>query len=398
MLDAGGWMLGAGDWGLGAGGGWLGGGRWVLSAGYWVMDAGRWALDAEYATSQYSFTLHGMRSRLLIIACVLLTNVAFSQHPQREKIPVDPDLLADTSLDYDALLDDLDAFLDYLLQPKNYFLANLSIGRGTFNYPNRLETKIERRKELVLSPTFAYYHNSGLGLAVGGNIVNENTGLNPFQLAVTPSYDYIRNMKFVTGLSYSRYITLKTPEFYTTPLLNEVNAYFTWRDTWVQPGISANVGWGTKEEVQTKKKYLDLLRRRRLGLVSSTTTREEITDFTLTASLRHTFYWLEVGGDKTYLKFTPLLSFSAGTQQYGFNTTASYAVNTRAANNVYYKTGEYNLNTKGEFEPQSVMLQLRPELVCRKLFVQPQIIFDYFIPATDENFSAFFALNIGLMF
>jgi hypothetical protein len=86
--------------------------------------------------------------------------------------------------------------------------------------------------------------------------------------------------------------------------------------------------------------------------VISSTSKEDISDFSLTASVRHSFYWMHIGGEKNYIRFAPQLSLS-------------------------------------------MMLNLRPEYYFGKFFIQPQLILDYYLPASE--FAALFALNAGII-
>jgi hypothetical protein len=99
--------------------------------------------------------------------------------------------------------------------------------------------------------------------------------------------------------------------FYTTPLKNEIELYYLWRHPWLQPGFTANYGWGSRTDVKEKMDFLTriilrerpIVRNTPLGVLIDTikvidtirtriTTRESIVDFSFTATLRHTFYWL----------------------------------------------------------------------------------------------------------
>ena len=144
------------------------------------------------------------------------------------------------------------------------------------------------------------------------------------------------------------YFTKDSLPFYTSPLENEVNAYFLWRKSWLQPGITASYGWGSKTEYEERIRYIKLLRLRKRGsILIDRQTTEEIADFSLAASLRHSFYWMHVLGEKDYVKFTPQFVFSAGTQKFGFNrTTSAYAVNTRLASYLLYNSGDITIDDK----------------------------------------------------
>lgn len=329
---------------------------------------------------------------------ILLSVAGFSQTTPHDTVPVSPNenLDFDTTFDYDELLDELDIFLDSLLMPRSYFLASVSAGSGYFNYSKR-NNKLETLKKNVYTPTVGYYHKTGPGLTLSGNITDDGQQLNLYQFSVIPSFDFIQSQDWVGGVSYTRYFTKDSLPFYSSPLQNEFNAYVIWRKGWLQPGITASYGWGSRSEYEKREKFIRLLRlKRRLGYVFTTNTQEDISDFSVAASVRHSFYWMHILGEKNYIKFTPLLSFSAGTQKFGFNrTTSTYPVNVRNNANLLYNTGDVSVDEKLKFQPLSLSLYLRPEYNIGKFFVQPQFILDYYIPA--ENLAALFAINAGII-
>jgi hypothetical protein len=328
---------------------------------------------------------------------VLLSAIAFSQTTPRDTVPVaDSETLDfDTTLDYGGLLDELGLFLDSLLAPRSYFLAGVSMGSGYFNY-SKQSNKLEIIKRNVYTPTIGYYHKTGPGLALSGNLTDDGGGLNLYQFSVTPSFDFIQGQDWIGGVSYTRYFTKDSLAFYSSPLQNEFNAYVTWRKPWLQPSITASYGWGSRTEYQKREKYIRLLRLKRRGFLEATNTTEDVSDFVVAASVKHSFYWMHILGEKNYLKFTPQLAFSAGTQKFGLNRTSStYVVNTRNSATLLYNTGDVSIDEKLKFQPLSVSLYLRPEYNFGKFFVQPQFILDYYIPA--ENLAALFSLTAGII-
>jgi len=327
-------------------------------------------------------------------------HAGLSQTTPKDTVPVmlEESLSIDTSIDYDDLLNEMGMFLDSLLMPRSFFLASVSVGGNYYNYWRGNFSRLEAGKKNLYSPLMGYYHKSGAGLTIFGNITDDEKQLNLYQVTVSPSYDFIKNLNWIAGVSYVRFFTKDSLPFYTSPLQNEYNAYFIWRKSWLQPGITASYGHGSRSEFKERKKYIDFIRGRRRGsVVGSTNTNETVADFFTTASVRHSFYWTHVFNKKDYFKFTPQLVFSAGTQKFGFNrSTSVYAVNLRNAATLLYDTGELSADTEMKFRPLSTAIYLRPEYVFGKFFIQPQFILDYYFPADD--LTAVFALNAGVIF
>ena len=350
-----------------------------------------------------------MIKKCFIIACFIVTGiVAYSQDPKTDSLtnPVDEGLDIDTSIDYDDLLNEFDLFLDSILTPRSYLLLNLSTAQGYFNFTTKNNTGIAIVQKFIWTPTLGYYHKSGLGLTLTGYVINDDNHFNLYQASVSPSYDYLKNHDLAAGISYLRYFTKDSLSFYTSPLQNEVYGYFLWRKSWLQPGIAASYGWGSRTEYKEREGYLRLLRLNRLPkrlrsllLLSpppATVTEESIVDFSLTASLRHDFYWLNIFSDKDHIRFTPQLSFTSGTQKFGFNqTTGTYGV---SRYNVVYNTGNVNLDSIQKFQPLSLTFYLRSDYSLGKFFLQPQLILDYYFPAREKNFTTLFSVNAGFIF
>ena len=344
-----------------------------------------------------------LKKRYILTACFVFTfMISYAQVVPPDTTSVDESLAIDT-LDYDALFEDFVDFLDSLTAPRSFFLIDIAGNSSYFNY-KRSADKLATDKQIVITPTLGYYHKSGPGITLSGNFTDYGQKRKWYQLAISPSFDFIQNRNWAAGFSYTRYITKDSLPFYTTPLQNEVNAYFIWRKPWIQPGIAVSYGRGSRSDLKKRERYIRLLLLRRLDILSSgdtTITTESIEDFSVTTSLRHNFYWLNIFGSNDYIRFTPMLSFSAGTQRYGFNQTTStyYTVRLRKdATNVFYNTGDLNLDNALKFQALSLTLYLRPEYVIGKFFIQPQVVFDYYIPADDKKVNTLFSVNAGFMF
>lgn len=338
----------------------------------------------------------------ILPALFLLAVSAYSQNnPADTLITPDKhkdDLLIDTTIDYDALYRDLDWFLDSLLAPRSYFLASVSAGKGFYNYENKTTYDITTRQKLTYSPTLGYYNKSGLGITLNGYIIDDGAGMNYFQTAITPSFDYLKNKNLATGISYTRYITKDSLPFYTTPIQNEFYAYFVYRKWWIRPMLAMNYGWGSRSDYEQREVLIQDLRLRRRGFTFINTT-EKVSDFSVMASVRHDFYWLDIFTHKDHIRITPQLTFTSGTQKFGLNqTSTTYATGLRSTNNVLYSTDDFYLDDALKFQPLSLTLYLRTEYSIGKFFVQPQVAFDYFFPANDKPFNSLFSINIGAMF
>ncbi len=342
-----------------------------------------------------------MLKKCCILVIILLAGrTAFAQNtpPDTTLQPFDKSLLIDTSYDYDELFKDLDAFLDSILAPRSYWLGSVSFSNGYYNFGNSSLEQVQTSKKLTFSPTVGYYDKSGVGFTVTGYGVHDGSNLNLYQYSLTPSFDYLRNKRLATGISYSRYITRDSLSFYTSPLKNELYAYFTYRKWWLKPTVAVSYGWGSRSDYQQQEALITSLRLRPRGFTYINTT-ESVSDFSVLAILRHDFYWLDVLGKDDHIRLTPQLSFASGTQKFGFNQTSStYATTIRTGNNVLFSSENVYLDNATKFMPQSLTFYLRGEYALKKFFVQPQFALDYYFPATSKNLTGIFSVNVGVMF
>lgn len=336
----------------------------------------------------------------ILLTLIMLFATAYSQSNSADTAisPAKDVPVLDTSLNYDELFQDFDAFMDSILSPHSYVLASLSMGKGYYNFERKNSSIVETAKKLTYSPTLGFYHKGGLGITGTGSIVDDGENMNFYQAAVTPSFDYLKNKSFATGISYTKFFTKKSLPFYTTPLQNELYAYFAYRKWWVRPMIAMSYGWGSRTDYIEREELIQDLRLRRRGF-TYVNTEEKISDFSVMTSVRHDFYWLDVFTFKDHIRFTPQITFTSGTQKFGFNQSSNtYATVIRNNSSVLYSTENIYLDDEIKFQPLSLTMFLRGEYSIGKFFIQPQFTMDYYFPATSNNFNSIFSINVGCMF
>ena len=337
----------------------------------------------------------------VILSFLLLGQSVFPQDSSADSLIVPKKAIAinDTDkINYDELFRDLDFFLDSLLMPRSYFLGSLSLTKGYFNFSNKSSTLLQTTQKFTYLPTIGYYHKSGLGITSVGYIVNDEENLNFYQFSLTPSFDYLQNRSFATGISFSRYFTKDSLPFYTSPLQNDLYAYFSYRKWWIRPTVAVSYGWGSRSDYEKRESQIQSLRLRPRGY-TYINSKESINDFSLTTSIRHDFYWLDIFTYNDHIRLTPQIAFTSGTQKFGFNqTTNTYGQIIQTGTNVLFNSENIYLDDKLNFQPLSLTMYLRTEYSLRKFFIQPQVILDYYFPAETNNFSTVFSINAGFMF
>lgn len=302
----------------------------------------------------------------------------------------------DTSLDIYSLMEEMDEFLDSIYSPRSYLLGNLGVGRSAFNFLQNSESLLQTEKKLTYTPSVSYFHKSGFSMSVTGNMLKNNSKTDMYQFSISPGYDYLKNYDWSAGIAYTKFFTKNSISFYTTPLQNELYTYFTLRKFWLKPSVVLSYGWGNRTDYFEREILIQDLRLRRDGIIKINST-ESINDFSVSASVRHDFYWLDIFSEKDYIQFSPQLVFSSGTQSFGFNqSTNIYGTAKRNGANLLYNSENIFLDDQLLFQPLSLTLLLKGEYFFGKIFFQPQLACDYYFPASEKNLNFLFSLNMGV--
>ncbi|WEK38182.1 MAG: hypothetical protein P0Y53_11810 [Candidatus Pseudobacter hemicellulosilyticus] len=300
----------------------------------------------------------------------------------------------DTTAVLDSLMKEFDQFMDSLTARKSFFAVSATAGNGSFSFQTKGNSlNITTRNKLIVSPSLGYYHKSGLGISAAAFMIYDSSSVNVYQYAISPSYDLIRR-SFSTGIAYTRYFHKDSLPFYVTPIQNELFAYFSYKKWWLRPTVSLAYGWGSKTELEKRElsRLAALLHYRRRPVLT-TRNVESVQDFSLTVSLRKDFDWYHVLRKEDNLTLTPVLLLNSGTQNFGFNTSYTYTFSAIRANSL---PGNRNISENTEFRPQSATAALRLSYMTGKLLLQPQVLFDYYIPEAKDRFNTAFAVTAAL--
>jgi hypothetical protein len=332
-----------------------------------------------------------MKQLSFVVLFVLVQKLSFSQRGTLDSLFAS----RDTTAVMDSLMKDFDLFLDSMMAPKSFLNINVGVGNGFFSFENKNSVYLSAKKKMILSPGIGYFHKSGLGLSATAFMMNDNGGLNLYQFAFSPSYDFIRR-GVSTGISYTRYVHKDSVNFYMTPIQNEFFAYFSYKKWWVRPTINFAYGWGSKTAYEKRKlkRYARLLSQSNRYYVV-VRNEESVRDFSMTISLRKDFDWYNVLGKNDNITFTPVIMLNSGTQNFGFNTSYSYNVSAIKVNSL---PSNQQLSDNTNFAPQSTSLVLRGSYMKGKFLIQPQVFFDYYLPEGDDKFNMAFSISAGLSF
>jgi hypothetical protein len=293
----------------------------------------------------------------------------------------------------DSIFNEIDDILDEMIPHKNYFNAGIGVGTGFFNFRNFTNEDFEREKKLMISPVLSFYHKSGLGISAAGYAITEKK-LNFYQASVTPSYDYIKRGRFSTGVAYTRFFTKDDLSFYTTPISNELSAYFSYKKLIIKPAVSIAYGWGSRTQYEKHKSDVMMLRRSRNPRVITVASEESVKDLSTLFSVRKDFDFLDVLFARDLFTITPVVALSAGTQNFGLNT--SFSSTSKRMNN--FLPGNQFISSKNSFDTQSASLILRADYSVKKYYLQTQFLLDYYLHSTPDRLNNAFAVIAGVIF
>jgi len=334
-----------------------------------------------------------LHRRLVLLAA--LTGVQVCANAQKNKL----DSLfnnKDSTAVIDSLLDDFSKYMDSLSRPTSFFTVSAGIGTGYFSFENKGSVYFTTSKKPLLSPSVGYYHKSGLGINATGFILRDGSNTNFYQFALSPSYDYLRSKNISAGVSFTRYFSKDSLPFYTTPIQQELFAYFGIRKWKLRPTISVSYGWGSEASYEERKVLVwnRWLQRSQRGSIT-VKNEESVADLSTTASLKYYFMWYDVLKKEDAFTFTPVLLFTAGTQRFGLNT--SYQSSFTVVRDNFLPSNQQVSEQTG-FGAQSVTLVLRADYSIGKFFIMPQILMDYYLPKSDDHFNMAYSVVTGFNF
>ena len=211
----------------------------------------------------------------------------------------------------DSLMDELKSLLGTMYKPESFFSANLGYSNRLFSTKNNaLNAQQTRTGQAALLPSVSYFHKSGLGLTATGFMRNVDGNPSFYQMAISPSYDYI-GKKIIAGVSYTNYLKTVSNSILATPFTHEVYAYAQMRKSILRPFMALGWASGSYQDVS-----LIPVRIRGENIFVLDTSRVELNDFSTIVGLSHTFVFQKVFSKDDMLTFVPSLNLIAELQNY----------------------------------------------------------------------------------
>lgn len=211
----------------------------------------------------------------------------------------------------DSLMDELKSLLGTMYKPESFFSANLAYSNRLFSTKNNaLNAQQTRTGQAALLPSVAYFHKSGLGLTTTGFMRSIDGKPSFYQLAISPSYDYI-GKKIISGISYTNYIKTTPNSLLATPFTHEVYAYAQLRKSVIRPFMALGWASGSYQDVS-----LIPLRIRGENIFVLDTSKVQLNDFSTILGVSHTFTFQKIFAKDDMLTFVPSLNVIAELQNY----------------------------------------------------------------------------------
>jgi hypothetical protein len=285
-------------------------------------------------------------------------------------------------------LAELEKQLDSLLRKQER--SEFMIGLGYGNNPAYGSKVANYDREIVMktfiSPTLGYYHKSGLYASASSYYLFNAIGQPWFEWDFSAGFDYTKNRRFLTGISYTKYIFSDSSDVPATPINNELFAYFYYRDWYIQPGISLDLGWGNVDE--------------KLGPLTRNISGN---DFNIVVAARHPFIFLDVLKREDAIILTPSFGLTMGTANYYSNLKAFQYISRSPKlkrEDRQHRRDDIQLTQSSNtgFEVRAIDFTLNLSYVIGKVTLSPSYTVFRPFQGEDKSLMGYFTARAGLSF
>ncbi len=275
----------------------------------------------------------------------------------------------------------------------------LAAGNKLYSSQDMAVESLQTASELVISPSVAYYHKSGLSISFTGFLFNENKKTGFYQYSVSPSYNYTKGKVANASVAYTHYFEKDTYSSNTSPVQNEFYGSLVFKKPWLKPGIFVGYSTGTSHEIIN----IDTTIRvgiQRLHIKYIDTTAIKLSSFSLAATIEHSFAFYNIFSKRDGFVFIPQFSFITGINTYEVNHKST-VTNYNSFTKKRIKRIRHFQSQAGndKYEAQSLGLDLDFNYSIGKFYLEPELYLDYYLPKTNDNrFTQIFNVNIGITF
>ncbi len=343
---------------------------------------------------------------LLVIACSFAS--ILSAQTAADTIPVNKDSLK-------KAIDDFLKFIDSVNQPKSYFQIGIGISNQQFSVNNTALNALQTSPGINLVPVFGYNHKSGLGIQYSNYIHLSGAGVSLFQHTITPSYTYSTGRFIDAGISYTRYISVTASQGFSSPYKNDIYTYAEIKKWSLKPSLDFGFANGRYKETSIIDTFAIIRRQVRpdttVFFKQFDTLNARIKDYSVIAAVSRDFSF-STGSSKSYITFSPSFMFLFGWNNYDIGYVSRPQLTpellqflrrnplalSQLARQFPSLNKSRNFNESGNFNLQSLGLNLDAVWYIGKFYFNPQVYFDYYLLSSENKLNALYTVQAGFMF
>ena len=344
----------------------------------------------------------------LLLSCTFAVSLA---QGEQDSIP----------FNIDSLEQELDEFLSLYKKggEQSYFQLSLGFSNTQYSVSNLALNAQQLKRGVALLPTLTYVHKSGLSLGYNPFFLLSGKDPGITQHGLTSGYEFSKGKAFDFGIYYTRFFTSAQRKQYASPYKNDVYAFAEYNKWKVQPSLALGYSTGSLRETSRTDSSITINRPLRpdttIKFSVYDTLNMKLRDFTVTASLRHQFFF-KGKQSSNYFTFTPSLLFFFVKNSYDVEYTSASVVSPRTYLFLQDRpqlrdalirelrsrfpglnqTRSFLNNTN--FSLQSIGVNLEGTAYWGKFYLNPQVYVDYYLPASSNPMSVFFTLSTGFFF
>jgi hypothetical protein len=296
------------------------------------------------------------------------------------------------------LIQDLKGLLGKEFKSKSFFSAYLTASNRLFSTINNAFNAQQTAASVAITPSVSYYHKSGLGITATSYLRPTSVSGGLYQLALTPSYDFIGD-KVMYGISYTRYVKTDPTNSFTTPYDNEVYGYIQERKTWLRPSLTLGWAGGSYNDVS-----MIPIKVNGNTIIVKDSSIITINDFSSIFSLSHNFKFSDVLSSDDLITLVPQISLIGGVQGYqAKSVTVGSIIGPRSRENDLERIRErYNFrssSTVSSFSLQTIAASLNLSWYKGAFsFSGGYFSGYYFQSGTSSQWSHIFNVSLGVTF
>jgi hypothetical protein len=205
-----------------------------------------------------------------------------------------------------------------------------------------------------------------------------------------PAFDLLNNDEFGFSFSYTHYFVKDYFSSYASPIQNDFYTSFSYKKTWIEPGIAAGYSTGIYKQSVVKDSTIGVIRRR---LYDSATFN--LRSFSMMLSASHDFEWQHIFDNDDAFLFTPAVILNFGS----YNMNVTHKTNAPNFVNKLIKRGRLPKFITSNFQAESLGFNLNCNYSIGNFSFSPQLYLDYYLHESDsDRFTQSFNFLVGYVF